>query len=168
MNDNSITTNTDSTLRDGTPSLISHSYDELFFIQNLFESIYKQPSDEHLQELLPLDSLYSSQVNDDQTFIKNDEIGSSSTNPSKNMNKVNTGNDLLKEDTSRSHLWSDLYVAYLLNEVGSPSSTLDYYCENPDMDLMWDQSPLNGKKEMDLIEMVSSSQLSQGSSSSFQ
>ncbi|XP_043723515.1 transcription factor MYB64-like [Telopea speciosissima] len=177
-----ISTSTPS--KDGSlQSLFAHSYnEELLFIQKFFENIYKHSSDGtavvgcaeeeafydgHLQELLSLDSLYS--FNDDlATFIKMDDgVGSSSTNPRTNIDNANKGNEFLKEDTSGSHLWSDLYLAYLLNGVSSSTSSSssssfttndNYYCENPNMDLMSsDQTPSNGKKEMDLIEMVSSS-----------
>ncbi|XP_042479565.1 transcription factor MYB64-like [Macadamia integrifolia] len=195
MNDNSTTKTGSSvpepsqysTIMDGSPSLFNHSYnEELLFIQKLFESIHKQPSDGSivgcveeeepfygkLQELLSLDSLYSFNDIDDQTFINMDEIigSSSSTNPSTNIGcNANNGNDFLKlEDTSGSHLWSDIYLAYLLNGFSSPSSTNPDYL-NPNMELMRDKTPTIVKEEMDLIEMVSSSQFSQRSSNtSFQ
>ncbi|KAJ6424847.1 hypothetical protein OIU84_025588 [Salix udensis] len=64
------------------------------------------------------------------------------------------------------HLHSDLYLLYLLNEASSDpcSSSTEYGYSSMDLDLEMDQtdSP-KGKKEMDLIEMICSSQSSQGS-----
>jgi myb proto-oncogene protein len=63
------------------------------------------------------------------------------------------------------HLHSDLYLSYLLNGASNApgSSYTEYGYSSTNMDMEMDQThPLNGKKEMDLIEMISSSQFSQG------
>ncbi|KAM7258326.1 hypothetical protein ACFE04_014067 [Oxalis oulophora] len=76
---------------------------------------------------------------------------------------------------ANTHLYSDLYMSYLLNgggkETSVASSSFDQYgCKAMDMDMMMldghDETCSNSNetiKEMDLIELVSSSQFSQGS-----
>ncbi|KAF8402687.1 hypothetical protein HHK36_010776 [Tetracentron sinense] len=171
----------ESTLTDDSPTLIAHTYDdELLSIEKLFRNIYKQPLHEstgvdstddetfhhgHLQNPLAFDSFGSCRTNiDDQQFMKMDECGFSTSSP-----VLNTYVDNLLElegETNKPCLYSDLYISYLLNGNTYSSST-DNYHENLNMGLLTDRASSNGKKEMDLIEMVSSSMFSQNRNSSF-
>ncbi|OVA06488.1 SANT/Myb domain [Macleaya cordata] len=171
-------------------TLVSHTYDdELLFIQKFFENIYKQPSENkvlgsidhekttnydhgHLQNSAsPFDILDSSPIynNTHQPLM---EIGHEFLNVSSSTNNTWTHNDGSSSDANTTtHMYSDLYLSYLLNGVSSSDdpSIFHYYDdnENPNnMDYLLidhDQSSYSttttttGKKDMDLIEMVSSS-----------
>ncbi|KAI3806321.1 hypothetical protein L1987_22220 [Smallanthus sonchifolius] len=78
---------------------------------------------------------------------------------------------LNQEDSSKTQLASDVYISYLLEGATTVSnSSSDYgYFGHTKNDLIFDaeqsagsDSSSNGKKEMDLMEMVLSSQFSQG------
>ncbi|XP_010262919.1 PREDICTED: transcription factor MYB29 [Nelumbo nucifera] len=160
----------ESTLTEDFLTLIVQTYDEeLHFITKFFENIYEQSSDGTIVESTNEDTGHGWDFQnplpfDSQTSIEADECsGYSSTTPITNAYVDNISG----EDTKTSHLYSDLYLSYLLNGATSSSSmSQNYYFENPDIDLLRNQSSSDGKKEMDLIEMVSS-QFSQSSSSSF-
>ncbi|KAJ4972550.1 hypothetical protein NE237_005724 [Protea cynaroides] len=144
-----------STLTDDSPSLICPTYDDEFlFIQPAFENIYEQPSneetfstDDYLQELLCFNPLELCEIEDnqDQSTLYFD-------------NTIN-------ENTNTSQLSSDLYLSYLLNGGATSSSSLvaeNSHSEDSNTDQLLlsstDESSANGKKDMDLIEMLSSSQ----------
>jgi myb proto-oncogene protein len=145
------TTTTTATATTSTPTLsdelldsptfnISQTYDdELLFMQNFFAI---QPHLDHNND---------NYINQPRTF-----------------HVVDQNNDVSLQ-TKETHLYSDLYVSYLLNG----GSANDYgYDDTMNMELQLSDeaySSTNTKKEMDLIELVSSSnsQLSQGSNSSF-
>ncbi|XP_010257103.1 PREDICTED: transcription factor TT2-like [Nelumbo nucifera] len=152
----------------------ARSYDEeLLFITEFLESIYQQPSD-YSTVVVSTEgdtfdgwNLQKHMSSDDELlpFAETDECGfSASTVPITNMH--HNVDDIPREVTNpSSHLYSDVYIACLLNGSTPSSSTSDqnYFSDNPEIDLLMDmeQSCLNVKKEMDLIEMVSSSRFSQ-------
>ncbi|KAF8397319.1 hypothetical protein HHK36_016232 [Tetracentron sinense] len=166
------------TLTGDSPTSIANTYDdELLSIQKFFANIYEWPSndatvvgstddetihDEHLQFPLSFDLLDLFQTSDDQKFMEMDEYGLSSNTPIEKMSV----NNLQKQDSNTPHLSSDLYLSYLLNGPTYSPSTDNHY-ENPNIELLTDQASSNGKREMDLLEMVSSSQFSQSSNNSF-
>ncbi|KAL8225157.1 hypothetical protein R6Q57_017714 [Mikania cordata] len=77
---------------------------------------------------------------------------------------------LNQEDSSKTQLASDVYISYLLEGATTVSNSSDYgYYGDTKSEFVFDDeqsvgsgSLSNGKKEMDLIEMVLSSQFSQG------
>lgn len=154
MNNNNAstasTTTTTSTISDDpstqfndSPTLdISQTYDEeLLFMQNFFAN-QPQVVDNYNYNNPPV-----------ETFHVVD-----------NVNNVN-----LETKETSTHLYSDLYLSYLLN--GGAATANDYcsYENDVNMEFLANQAySSNAKKEMDLIELVSSnSQFSQGSNSSF-
>ncbi|KAF2291632.1 hypothetical protein GH714_027743 [Hevea brasiliensis] len=169
---------------DDSPPLIPQTYDdELLFLQNFFTNNSMEPSVEevgikNLMEMetssnvdhqlknssVVLDPLGLYQNNGDQQLAdasdQCDFFPSALTSP--NMGP----NGLQSEERPTTHLYSDLYLSYLLNGAAACSSSIDYgYGNSMNMELVIDQTCSNGKKEMDLIEMVSSSHFSQGSNS---
>lgn len=82
---------------------------------------------------------------------------------------INNDNDhdkisCVNEELPKSYMYSDLYVSCLLD--GGNGLGTSGYCTYEDMNMeveMNEGGDSSGKKEMDLIEMVSSSQFSQGS-----
>lgn len=97
----------------------------------------------------PFDSFYLHQL----TNVTDYQCGFSST---LNQNISLTG--LQAQDTHTTHLYSDLYLSYLLNGTTISSSYIDYgynytgieYCQGDER-----QAFTYGKEEMDLIEMDS-------------
>ncbi|KAI3507878.1 hypothetical protein L1887_22873 [Cichorium endivia] len=83
----------------------------------------------------------------------------------------NSNSYLEKEDSTKTQLASDVYISYLLEGATTLSNSSDYdYHEDTKKDMVFDaeqsagsSSSSNGKKEMDLVEMVLSSQFYQGS-----
>jgi myb proto-oncogene protein len=169
---------------DDSPSLLAQacSDDELMFIQNFFANKSKDPSTDKadmenpimevnsfnadlFNDSLSLDSWGSYQNNGGQQLINDgNEIGfvSSSLNPKLCTNGFQGAED---HTPPHNHLHSDLYLSYLLNGASSApcSSSTEYGYNSMNLDLEMDQTDsLNGKKEMDLIEMLCSSQFSQG------
>ncbi|KAG6792783.1 hypothetical protein POTOM_001941 [Populus tomentosa] len=170
---------------DDSPSLLAQAcndVDELLFIQNFFANKSNDPSTDKadmenpimevnsfnadpFNDSLSLDSWGSYQNNGVQQLNDGNENGfvSSSLNPKLCTNGFQAAED---HTPAYNHLHSDLYLSYLLNGASSApcSSSTEYGCNIMDLDLEMDQTDsLNGKKEMDLIEMLFSSQFSQGS-----
>ncbi|XP_077236846.1 transcription factor MYB119-like [Tasmannia lanceolata] len=122
---------------------------------------------EQLEKTLLSDDSVS---DDDHQFIM-DELAFFSPFPVTNYYNVNS---LHEEATTPStvssststHLYSDLYLSALLHGTNSPSTESDEY-KNMDFFMEQDQAFSSKSKEMDLIEMVSSSQVSQRSTSRF-
>ncbi|KAL4592701.1 hypothetical protein LXL04_005704 [Taraxacum kok-saghyz] len=83
----------------------------------------------------------------------------------------NSNSYLEKVDSSKTQLTSDVYISYLLEGATTLSNSRDYgYHEDTKRDMGFDDeqsagsgSSSNGKREMDLVEMMLSSQFSQGS-----
>jgi myb proto-oncogene protein len=155
------TTSNTSTLSEellDSPTLnISQTYDdELLFMQNFFAN---QP---HVDNINQPETFHVVENNGGQLLTDHDVVECSSFQTTAN-NNVNL-------QTKETHLYSDLYLSYLLNGGAAAN---DYSYESNDMNmelLLADHQAYssNAKKEMDLIELVSSnSQFSQGSNSSF-
>ncbi|KAJ6755272.1 MYB PROTEIN-RELATED [Salix purpurea] len=161
--------------------------DELLFIQNLFANKPKEPlTDKAAMEnpILKANSFNADPFNIDSLSMDSwgiyqnsggqllkDGNGNengfvcSSLNPKLCTNCLQAEED--DQTPTYNHLHSDLYLSYLLNEASSDpcSCSTEYgYSSMINLDLEMDQtdSP-KGKKEMDLIEMICSSQFSQGS-----
>ena len=149
------------------PTLISQSYDdELLFMQNFFANQYNEPphadnnNNNNNKGIMAPKSYDFYQNNGDQalTDVTHSGFPSFTSNPS------------LQESTTTlttTHLYSDLYLSYLLNGTATSLPSIDYSNMNMDLVLADQAYFSNGKKEMDLIELVASSQFSQGSNSSF-
>lgn len=131
---------------DDSPPLITETYDEeLVFMQNFFaNNSYSQPS---IQYDATSSSAFDSS-NHQLSHVTDYQCGFSST---QNQNV----------DTHTTQLYSDLYLSYLLNGATISSSSVDYgYNNYTNMEYFQGdnhQAFTYGKKEMDLIEMVSSS-----------
>ncbi|KAF5751388.1 putative myb [Tripterygium wilfordii] len=151
------------TTDDSPPPLISQTCDdELYFMQNFFAS------NDQLQP----------PSNDDHDYLDlYHHINGGDYNLSGHMPSIpnqNVWGNVVEEEeeTPRTHLYSDLYISYLLNgTAGGATSSLNNNAADMNMDFVMDQTATatataasNGeKKEMDLIEMVShSSHFSQG------
>ncbi|KAF5744522.1 transcription factor MYB44-like isoform X1 [Tripterygium wilfordii] len=155
------------TTDDSPPPLISQTCDEeLYFMQNFFannDQLLQPPTDHGDHDGLDFYQINGSDYNLNGTM------------PS--IPKQNVSGNMVQqeEETPRTHLYSDLYISYLLNGGATSSMTTP----SPDcgdvnnMDFVMDESSaaaaasINGvKREMDLIEMVYySSRFSQGNSS---
>ncbi|KAJ6716030.1 MYB TRANSCRIPTION FACTOR [Salix koriyanagi] len=164
---------------DDTPSLLalSDNDDELLFIQNFFANKSKGKvatenpimqvdsfNADSLNDSFSLDSCGLYQNNGGQQIKDSRDISfdSSTLNPKVYTNGFEAATDQ-KTPTYNNHLRSDLYLSYLLNGAtnapGSPYTEYGHSSTNMEMDQTYS---LSGKKEMDLIEMISSSQFSQG------
>lgn len=150
---------------DDSPPLIAETYDEeLVFMQNFFASYHNQASINERDGTKNLSRTvayhHGNPKNCDQHLTDVTEQSSSLSASTPNQNVCTNG--LQAQETPSSHLYSDLYLSYLLNGTAiSSSSSIECGYSNIDMDSqMGDPAYSNGKKEMDLIEMVSSSQFS--------
>ncbi|KAJ6309942.1 hypothetical protein OIU76_014815 [Salix suchowensis] len=164
---------------DDSPSLLalSDNDDELLFIQNFFANKSKGKvatenpimqvdsfNADSLNDSFSLDSCGLYQNNGGQQIKDSRDISfdSSTLNPKVYTNGFEAATDQ-KTPTYNNHLRSDLYLSYLLNGAtnapGSPYTEYGHSSTNMEMDQTYS---LSGKKEMDLIEMISSSQFSQG------
>ncbi|WCJ29239.1 myb domain protein 119 [Euphorbia peplus] len=139
---------------DDSPPLITQSChdDELHFLQNFFNSTN---SIEPMIEKVASKTQFGMEVNGEQQVHDNNGDQCLSLQP-----QVELGHQL----SPARHLYSDLYVSYLLNgastnsSISSSTSTIDYGYEN--MEFVMDETITmcsNEKKEMDLMEMVFSS-----------
>ncbi|KAK3025504.1 hypothetical protein RJ639_042039 [Escallonia herrerae] len=132
-------------INDDWPSLIPHTDDdELNFMINLFGSSNPNES-----------SVYDTRVPTETETSKNDIL---IRNPSPHEPNVYDLSNFTEEETPQTHLYSDLYLSYLLDGATSLASN---DCGDTRMSDQGTSS--SGKEEMDLIEMVSSSQFSRGS-----
>ncbi|XP_042482311.1 transcription factor MYB64-like [Macadamia integrifolia] len=164
------------TLKDNPPPIISSTCDEFLFIQQVFDNIYEQPpneeslNDDDLQELLNFSPLELCGIEDNQKEIEMGQCGFSATTMTPRTTTVDN-----VENTSTSHLGSDLYLSYLLDGGATSSSSVaeNFQCGYSDNELLMlstdesSSSSSNGKKDIDLVEMVCSSQFYHGNSSSF-
>ncbi|XP_043721085.1 transcription factor MYB64-like [Telopea speciosissima] len=135
----------------------STSDNELLFIQQVFE---ESLNDEELEEFINFNPLELCEIENNQPIIEMGQYGFSATNITPRTTTVEN-----VENTSTSqYLSSDLYLSYLLNGESTCSSSVaeNFQCEYSNNDLLLllntDESSSNGKKDIDLIEMVSSSQ----------
>ncbi|KAK2967052.1 hypothetical protein RJ640_015272 [Escallonia rubra] len=139
---------------DDSPSLIPHTDDEeLNFMINFFGS-------SNSNESLVYDS--TRVVDPREAEASQKGLVKNTSTPEPNMHGLNNYSD---ENTPQTHLYSDLYLSYLLDGATPvPSNDCGYNDMNMDLKMNCQGGSSSGKKEMDLIEMVSSSQFSQGSS----
>uniref|UniRef100_A0A2C9WD84 Uncharacterized protein n=1 Tax=Manihot esculenta TaxID=3983 RepID=A0A2C9WD84_MANES len=168
---------------DDSPPLITQTYDDELLLQNFFndnfmESSPEKPATKNPMEMetssnvdnqlknpsLVLDSLGLYQNNGDQQLA--DTSDQYDLFSSTLMSPIMCPSGLQAEERPTSYLYSDLYLSYLLNGATAISPSIDYGDNNSmNMELGIDQTRSNGKKEMDLIEMISSSHFFQGSNS---
>ncbi|KAL6967653.1 hypothetical protein U1Q18_033461 [Sarracenia purpurea var. burkii] len=147
---------------DESPQFITETYDEeLNFMINFFRNKNDQPPE--VIKTAQNDHHSNSKSTVSGFIPANDTVenGFSSSITDTNM-FINTP----KEEPPRTHLSSDLYISYLLDGPSSSSST--------SMDYMKVESPsptghasVSGTKDMDLMEMVSSSQFSLAGNTNF-
>ncbi|XVF05362.1 hypothetical protein REPUB_Repub05bG0165500 [Reevesia pubescens] len=127
-------------------SLVAQTYDdeELVFMQKFFENNNNniQPSVYYSQTISPTENDVQ------QCFNPADQCGFSSSIIDPNLST----NSLEEQEPLTTYLFSDLYLSRLLN--GATTSSFP----NMKTDLQSEQASSDGRKEMDLIEMVSSSQ----------
>ncbi|KAK2968704.1 hypothetical protein RJ640_005891 [Escallonia rubra] len=129
---------------DDWPSLTPHTDDdELNFMINFFGSSNPNES-----------LVYDTRVPTVEAETSKNDIW----NPSPHEPNVYDLSNFAKEETPQTHLYSDLYLSYLLDGATSLASN-----DCGDTRMSYQGTSSSGKKEMDLIEMVSSSQFSQGS-----
>ncbi|XP_059663840.1 transcription factor MYB119-like [Cornus florida] len=157
----------ESIMQDDTSPFMTQTYDEeLRFMQNFFGNNNippsKVPNVDHVQIYSAGNSIGFNYTNGtDQVLNEMVQCGfSSSSTPNPNMYR-NTQND----ETPKTQLYSDQYLSYLLDGV-TPSPSMEYYNDPMKMSLQatTGHASSSGSREMDLIEMVSSSHFSQGSS----
>ncbi|KAK3035425.1 hypothetical protein RJ639_032850 [Escallonia herrerae] len=137
---------------DDSPSLIPHTDDEeLNFMINFFGS---SNSNESL--------VYDTRVVDPrEAEASQKDLVKNTFTPEPNMHGLNNFSD---ENAPQTHLYSDLYLSYLLDGATPvPSNDCGYNDMKMDLKMNCQGGSSSGKKEMDLIEMVSYSQFSQGS-----
>ncbi|CAK9164228.1 unnamed protein product [Ilex paraguariensis] len=151
---------------DDSTSLIIHTHDdELNFLLNLFGnksndsliddgkikgSIGAKPSqNEYTKESTGFNPLRINHINGNQQLHGNKDP------------KMHNLNLQQKEESPRTQLYSDHFLSHLLDGATSlPSNDASY--GNMKMELVANEGSSCGKREIDLIEMVSSSQFSQG------
>ncbi|KAL5721103.1 hypothetical protein ACHQM5_013703 [Ranunculus cassubicifolius] len=165
----------DSSFTDDSVTLISHSHDdELLFLQKIFENVSSRPySDNSTVPLSAYGNIYtdgnyqidnttfnnfldSSQFNrDDESIFQVSQNSFSSQVPTATSNT----------EPVPTHLHSDLYISNLLNGVTSAPYMDNYHFQYQNQNLddisTNTEDPYSGRKEMDLIEMVTSSQFCQ-------
>ena len=156
--------------------LIAQTYDEeLLFMQNFFANNNNniQPSVDYSQTRSPtevksilVDNLrkgssttdcpgFNYQVNAVQQWCNHpaDHCGSSSSMVDP---KLST-NSHEEQEPRNTYLFSDLYLSRLLNGATTSTFPTGYGYTNMNTDLLSEQASSDGRKEMDLTEMVSSS-----------
>ncbi|KAA8543754.1 hypothetical protein F0562_022069 [Nyssa sinensis] len=163
----------ESSINDDSPAFMTHTYDdELNFMQNLFgntsndqscndkgamEEKYTFYGDPSINNSSAFNPLGFCQNNGSQMLNEVAECGffSSTSNPNMHIKTQ-------KEEIPKTHLYSDIYISYLLDGATS-SPSIDYYYDTMNMDLQTDHEVTSsGQREMDLIEMVSSQFSQQG------
>ncbi|KAJ7964147.1 Myb transcription factor [Quillaja saponaria] len=140
------------------PTMIPQTYDdELLFMQKFFaENHIIQPHNlvNHVDEH-PKDAKYSSSYDSLDVCQNNDNQLQPSKTTTSSIPTITT------TTTTPSHRSSDLYLSYLLN--GADHANGYGYDDNMDIDFLADHQDdyascfSNGKEEMDLIELISSS-----------
>ncbi|GAV74463.1 Myb_DNA-binding domain-containing protein/Myb_DNA-bind_6 domain-containing protein [Cephalotus follicularis] len=157
----------DSTTNESSPFIAQPYDEELLFMQNLFANSHNQPfvgengiMNSKVARSSYFDSIALHQNNGSHqqlTDISPNVSFSPSSNPTMCMNSFQA------HENTATHLYSDLYLSYLLNGATTSSTDYIYNNNNMDMDLVMVEGSSCGRMEMDLIEMLSSSQFSQGS-----
>ncbi|XP_059626956.1 transcription factor MYB119-like [Cornus florida] len=159
----------ESPIDDDSPPFMTHTYDdELNFMMNFFNNDNKKVMD--TVEVINISN--DDGVNNSSALNHPPELGLHSGGDHLLHEMVQCGCSSTdhvdqnmyvhaqKNETSKTHLYSDLCLSYLLDGTTSLPS-MDYCYDTLKMDL--GQASPGGKKEMDLIEMISSSQFgSQG------
>ncbi|GAB4859972.1 hypothetical protein Ancab_011451, partial [Ancistrocladus abbreviatus] len=156
---------------ESSPLIVDDGDDELLFMQNLFNNNLNQyqPSPDHNEgDVGGGAGVGSGLLNMEQMVLDTHALYSSNTTPNANMGMIdfskeisysnNHTNEISTPTTTANHLCSDLYLSYLL-DGGNHSSSSDY-CNNCGDNKMVDKDQVCwsdcGRKDMDLIEMVSS------------
>ncbi|KAJ0020066.1 hypothetical protein Pint_32574 [Pistacia integerrima] len=150
------------TTTNDSPPLITETYDEeLVFMQKFFaNNCCNQSSIQYdgTKNLKISSSGFDSSDHQQLTAVADYQCGFSST-----LNQNISLNGLQVQDTHTTHLYSDLGMSHLLNGATISSSPVDYgYNSYTNMEYFQGdnhQALQYGKKEMDLIEMISSSHL---------
>ncbi|XP_057512689.1 transcription factor MYB119-like [Actinidia eriantha] len=136
---------------DDSPQFMNKAYDdELNFMINFF-------SDKNYNNDMEGKKVQNDRAKDVLDF---NPIGFNNSNGGNLVNKsINTPQD----EPPRTHLSSDLFLAHLLDGPTNTSSTsMDCFYDYMKADSLPTQSSSSGTKDMDLMEMVASSQLSLG------
>ncbi|XP_027337468.1 transcription factor MYB119-like [Abrus precatorius] len=159
----------DSVTNDNSSSpLIAESYDdELLFMQQLFKDnfIVESINIKHSKNNNSSTSLACyNQSNGDQLLTDVNECGFIHSNPNTNSHNMFFDENLIiprkTHPTPTNYLDSDAYLSHLLNGTAASSLCYNYGIENHNMDLdVGEQGCLEGKREIDLIELVCSAQL---------
>ncbi|XP_024926543.1 transcription factor MYB119 [Ziziphus jujuba] len=153
--------------------------DELLFIQNLFpDNLDLPPSlnngaagsviNNCLHPIISLTTSNKQLISNGVKSGGNITIAEpSSTTPAIIPNSCHSSNSTRTSTTTATptttHLYSDLYLSYLLNGTAPPSSSSnhDYGCSTATLNIgSSSSSSSNAKREMDLIEMIASSMFS--------
>ncbi|KAF9594497.1 hypothetical protein IFM89_031615 [Coptis chinensis] len=183
----------ESSFTNDSTSLMAHSNnEELLLIQNFIENVYDpQPCDDtimgsnyeisynggNFNNPLPFNFLDSFHYHNDDYLIDIDENDFSSSTQGSEVysngfsfstqgSEVYSNDTQIQESASTTHLYSDLYISNLLNGFTSSPSMDNSHSQyqNQNFDFSADEDSYNnGRKEMDLIEMVTSSQFCQRS-----
>lgn len=100
----------------------------------------------------------------------NQPLSTGITNKSMGAMEANNVQNTPREEISRTqgHLSSDLYLSYLLDGPNTTSTSMDHFHDYLKMDSLIGQPSTSRTKDMDLMELVASSQLSlSGNTNSF-
>ncbi|XP_030926968.1 transcription factor MYB64-like [Quercus lobata] len=162
---------------DDSSTLISQTYDdELLFMQNFFANQLNQPhvDNNNNKVMAHIDHHKAPSTPKPYDFFQNNgdhlltgnvtECGFASLTSNSSL-QLNNNFQVKESSTPTTHLYSDLYLSYLLNGSANSLPPNDYssYYNNINADFQADQAySSNGKKEMDLIELVSSAQFLTG------
>ena len=162
---------------DDSSTLISQTYDdELLFMQNFFPNQLNQPhvDNNNNKVMAHIDHHKAPSTPKPYDFFQNNgdhlltgnvtECGFASLTSNSSL-QLNSNFQVKESSTPTTHLYSDLYLSYLLNGSANSLPPNDYssYYNNINTDFQADQAySSNGKKEMDLIELVSSAQFLTG------
>lgn len=153
------------------PILFPQTYDdELLFMQNFFTNNNNDNQYYNIPPLVDQNVAFgccADKTDGGDHAKENSSFVSCDIFPNKQLSANSNSEDLQASCSSTianstTHLYSDLYLSYLLN--GVPTSSLSSIAENDNVDSIevddqYDQSSSssNGKRDMDLIEMVTSS-----------
>ncbi|KAJ7959451.1 Myb transcription factor [Quillaja saponaria] len=140
--------------------------DELLFMEKLFAEnhVYEHSKGSNSSSYDSLDSSQNKGVGSDQLLNDVDQCSFVANNTSTPPNMYINNHLLIqaKEATTTQHLSSDLYLSYLLHGADHAICNDCRYDEDIGMDLLADHHQVdannsfsNGKREIDLIELVS-------------
>ncbi|KAA8549376.1 hypothetical protein F0562_001060 [Nyssa sinensis] len=153
----------ESSIEDSPPFMTPTFDDELNFMQSFFGNTYNnQPSNDNnnVMGAMGANTFYDHLANNSSAISP---IGVSQNNGDQLLNEIDPISLYMNtqmEETPKTHLYSDLYLSNLLDEP-TPPPAMEHLCDTMKMDSS--QATSSGKKEMDLIEMISPFKFSQGS-----